>query len=186
VARARCGFTLSEVVTVVAVLAVLALILMPAGMFAGPRPAARRAACMSNMKQLVLALRLYADDWEGRYPPAGKWDRDAVRYAQSNLPRPRLWCPDVAANSVIDPARRPDVFGYGLNVSLAGARAASVSDPTRTVALFETDLPQPAAGRAGAVADPARHRGGNVYAFSDGHVKWLPTVPAFRAAMGSR
>ena len=50
----QIGFTLIELLVVIAIIAILAAILFP--VFARAREHARKAACMSNAKQLCLAL----------------------------------------------------------------------------------------------------------------------------------
>jgi prepilin-type N-terminal cleavage/methylation domain-containing protein/prepilin-type processing-associated H-X9-DG protein len=62
------GFTLVELLTVVAIIAVLAAILFP--VFARAREAARRASCQSNLKQIGLAAMQYTSDYDGCLPPA--------------------------------------------------------------------------------------------------------------------
>lgn len=64
----RAGFTLVELLTVVAIIAVLAAILFP--VFARARENARRASCQSNLKQIGLAAMQYASDYDGSLPPA--------------------------------------------------------------------------------------------------------------------
>ena len=54
------GFTLIELLVVIAIIAILAAILFP--VFAQAREAARRSACLSNMKQISTALLMYAQD----------------------------------------------------------------------------------------------------------------------------
>jgi prepilin-type N-terminal cleavage/methylation domain-containing protein len=66
--RQRSGFTLIELLVVIAIIAILAAILFP--VFAQARDAARKTACMSNMKQIGLALASYATDYEGYMPPS--------------------------------------------------------------------------------------------------------------------
>jgi len=61
------SFTLIELLVVVAIIAVLVAILLPA--LASAREAAKRTACMSNLKQLALGLEYYATDWNF-WPPA--------------------------------------------------------------------------------------------------------------------
>ena len=58
--RQRTGFTLIELLVVIAVIAVLMAILLPALQRA--REQARTAACLSNLKQIGLAMHMYAED----------------------------------------------------------------------------------------------------------------------------
>ncbi|HEY3281674.1 MAG TPA: prepilin-type N-terminal cleavage/methylation domain-containing protein [Armatimonadota bacterium] len=62
----RKGFTLIELLVVIAIIAILAAILFP--VFAQARERARATACLSNMKQIGLALSQYLGDWEDTYP----------------------------------------------------------------------------------------------------------------------
>jgi prepilin-type N-terminal cleavage/methylation domain-containing protein len=64
--RSRRGFTLIELLVVIAILAVLMALLLPA--LAGVRDKGRRAACLSNLRQMGIAIHLYADDCEGKIP----------------------------------------------------------------------------------------------------------------------
>lgn len=61
------GFTLVELLVAVGVIGVLIGLLAPA--LAGARESGRRAVCMSNVRQLVIAGEAYANDHRGRYAP---------------------------------------------------------------------------------------------------------------------
>jgi prepilin-type N-terminal cleavage/methylation domain-containing protein/prepilin-type processing-associated H-X9-DG protein len=78
----RRGFTLIELLVVIAIIAILAAILFP--VFARAREQARKAACTSNLKQLVLAFRMYADDYDG-YTPISAYFGAPKTFAPGNL-----------------------------------------------------------------------------------------------------
>jgi prepilin-type N-terminal cleavage/methylation domain-containing protein len=65
----RKYFTLIELLVVIAVISILAAMLMPALQQA--REQARAASCMSNQKNIGLALNMYTGDWDGFIPPWG-------------------------------------------------------------------------------------------------------------------
>lgn len=82
------GFTLIELLVVVAIIAVLASILFP--VFARARENARRASCMSNLKQIGLGVMMYVQDYDERYPlcydnapNAGDWKDFTEPYVKS-------------------------------------------------------------------------------------------------------
>jgi prepilin-type N-terminal cleavage/methylation domain-containing protein/prepilin-type processing-associated H-X9-DG protein len=62
VRRNTSAFTLIELLVVIAIIAILAAILFP--VFAQARESARMSSCLSNMKQLSLAMIMYAQDYD--------------------------------------------------------------------------------------------------------------------------
>ena len=62
----RTGFTLIELLVVIAIIAILAAILFP--VFARARAKSWEASCLSNMKQILLGVIMYTQDYDGFYP----------------------------------------------------------------------------------------------------------------------
>ena len=65
--QARRGFTLVEILVVLAIVSLLAALLMAA--FSRAREQGRRTTCTSNLKQIGLAMQLYTDDNSYAMPP---------------------------------------------------------------------------------------------------------------------
>ena len=138
------GFTLIELLVVIAIIAILAAILFP--VFQKVRENARRTACLSNMKQLGLAVTQYYQDYDEKsmnaWDPYGRgsgWAWQVYPYIKSTG---AFKCPD-------DAGTFPRVSSYGLNANLtkqAGSNAHGSGDgtplsqfnsPAKTVMLFE-------------------------------------------------
>ncbi len=91
------GFTLIELLVVIAIIAILAAILFP--VFAKAREKARQTACLSNTKQIGLAMMQYLQDYDSQFPPAWAW------YGQTD-PRTSTW-PWLLQSY----AKSPQIFG---------------------------------------------------------------------------
>lgn len=72
--RRRSGFTLVELLVIMAVLTLLVALLLPA--IQSTREAARRGQCQNNVRQIALALILFHDT-NGKFPPGG-WGHEWV------------------------------------------------------------------------------------------------------------
>ena len=96
----RLGFTLIELLVVIAIIAILAAILFP--VFAQARAKARQAACLSNCKQMGLAVMQYAQDYDETLPVTGNNDQCRGRWQfqiYSYVKNVQVFtCPDVPEN----------------------------------------------------------------------------------------
>lgn len=74
-ARRIAAFTLIELLVVIAIIAILAALLLPT--LASAKEKAKRAICQSNMRQAIISIHLYGDDYQNRVPSGrdnnGEW-----------------------------------------------------------------------------------------------------------------
>jgi prepilin-type N-terminal cleavage/methylation domain-containing protein/prepilin-type processing-associated H-X9-DG protein len=142
------GFTLIELLVVIAIIAILAAILFP--VFARARENARRTSCLSNLKQMGLALMQYTQDYDESYPyassggmganpPGGSWslgtDSDGFYvwgWPQILYPYHRslqvMSCPSGVGGSY---ATRPIRGNYGANrllIVLSGSTSVKLAE----------------------------------------------------------
>jgi len=79
--RSRRGFTLIELLVVIAIIGILAAMIFP--VFAQARESARKAVCLSNVKNLALAMQMYLNDNTDTLPPH-KLSADQIDYMLTN------------------------------------------------------------------------------------------------------
>ena len=88
--RAPLGFTLVELLVVIALIAILLALIM--GALARARASASAVSCCANLRQIGVALQIYAGDNAGKLPDPGQsgipWET-AIRFCDSNV----LRCP---------------------------------------------------------------------------------------------
>src|SRR5437763_1075381 len=66
--RRSAGFTLVELLVVIGIIALLISILLPT--LSKARESSKRTVCASNVRQIVYAIHLYADQYRGWAPPS--------------------------------------------------------------------------------------------------------------------
>jgi prepilin-type N-terminal cleavage/methylation domain-containing protein/prepilin-type processing-associated H-X9-DG protein len=190
--RRLTGFSLVELLVVLAVVAVLAAVLFP--VYARARASGRKATCVAQLAQIAKALRMYADDYDRTIVPA----RTAVTTSGS---RGMTWCvllqPYIGSTRVLicpsDMNPRPTAqsvcypHSYGINYLLSyntawgvASMVTSISQVQRVsdiIAFFEIRGDVEAMGSGFydhrlARLEP-RHDGFGNFAFLDGHIKGL-------------
>src|SRR5690606_10356139 len=83
--KVKKAFTLIELLVVIAIISILAAILFP--VFGRARENARRASCMSNVKQIGLAMRQYTQDYDVKYSYMSSYHSSHVRYTTPHTGR---------------------------------------------------------------------------------------------------
>ena len=153
--KRESAFTLIELLTVIAIIGILASILIP--VVSSVRASARAAVCISNLREIHMGFTLYAEDHNGRFPSGGnnnyiqfadgqqnvRWNGAIfpyiidVRDMPSAQRAPYLWDfrPNVA--TVFNcPETGPDFSGYNyksnLRVTPVGTR--------RNISMFESTV----------------------------------------------
>jgi prepilin-type N-terminal cleavage/methylation domain-containing protein/prepilin-type processing-associated H-X9-DG protein len=190
--KQKTGFTLIELLVVIAIISILASILFP--VFARARENARRTSCQSNVKQIMLGIAQYTQDYDEKYMPlyqlnpVANWTNPLDPYLKSTQ---ILNCPSNPNPSFKNVLHfNPH---YGLNILLFqvapllpsgvpdGRALASIQQPASTIILADSAdtsavAPHGIAAFAGG-ADNAtywvqyRHLETANVGFADGHVK---------------
>ena len=143
--KQKRAFTLIELLVVIAIIAILASILFP--VFARARENARRASCMSNLKQIGLGIMMYVQDYDEKYPPSNITN-EGTGYFWWQLLDPYTkstqleFCPSATSQSA------PTSLNYGANMlimrdgryfdTLPAVSMAAVAAPATTYLIMDS------------------------------------------------
>ncbi|MFQ6098016.1 MAG: DUF1559 domain-containing protein [Armatimonadota bacterium] len=179
------GFTLVELLVVIAIIAILAAIIFP--VFSRAREKARQTKCASNLRQIGMALTMYADDWDGVHTRGQFYPWTSVHTWREAIG------PYVRNREVLEcPSRGRDPYSYGYNIAYWGAGdwkdgmhgindtwpvpQSAVAEPSETVWVVDFG-PYWGCGLEYGTQEPTRrHNGGFNTLFVDGHVKWMKHI----------
>jgi hypothetical protein len=164
IGRTAAGFTLGCGLLVGTL--VLLMWLFPSHIwpFAHQGQGGRKVACLSNVKNLALALQMYLADNDDAFPRADSWCESLEDYIKN---WDVLQCPSVRDRGG---ERECD---YAFNDALGGANVSDLADPATAVAIFESDVGWNAAGDASILPAAPRHFEGDNYGCADGHATWV-------------
>ena len=148
----RKAFTLIELLVVIAIIAILAAILFP--VFARARENARRASCMSNLKQIGLGFMMYVQDYDETYPRSFYYTDEATdpNWGNSTSGNYMFWMqavyPYVKSNQIFfcpsgNSAQAHAISGnYGVNGVMiprySQLAIAAVDSPSTTYMAFDS------------------------------------------------
>jgi len=140
----RYGFTLIELLVVIAIIAILAAILFP--VFAQAREKARGITCLSNCKQIGLALNMYVQDYDESFPyciscAAPQWPRMTPQVLMDPyIKTPGVWnCPSATVgwtciyNAQLDLAEVGWSGGWLMPKSFVGKMSPTIGSNERVV-----------------------------------------------------
>lgn len=197
--EARGGFTATDLLVVIAVVALLAAIVVVP--LTKARERAALTACLSNLQQVGRGILLYADDHSATFPGpsaalAGDfwwWYKEQIKgyigvRGVSSADDIVFGCPRDRGYSDPMPFRMNPRFDYGSYVfngvtlpgvpNIAGWRVANVKEPARTLSVMEWVAHGPLSwhrSRTGKANAPFYTDAETVAAFADGHVQ-LTTI----------
>jgi prepilin-type N-terminal cleavage/methylation domain-containing protein/prepilin-type processing-associated H-X9-DG protein len=189
----RRGFTLIELLVVIAIIAILAAILFP--VFARAREKARQTSCLSNAKQIILAVMQYTQDYDECFPFYTNTYNPSTNRVWWQVIRPYIMndqvlrCPSFP-NVTVGYGWNIDYIGYGSSagVRLPPTSLADMRYPSTTLVFADKggSTPgyyRPARWTGSSPADPQLydtyapqikvHNGGANVGFADGHAKWM-------------
>jgi len=148
----KVGFTLIELLVVIAIISILAAILFP--VFARARENARRASCVSNVKQIMLGVMQYTQDYDELFPHAYTYSGGTINgtwytYTQPYLKSAQIFkCPS-DSNTILAPLSAlgdgngyPVSYGvnYWVSSDVYRISIASVQSAATTVYMSDAGL----------------------------------------------
>ncbi|MDR3709508.1 MAG: DUF1559 domain-containing protein [Capsulimonadaceae bacterium] len=138
--KPRRGFTLIELLVVIAIIAILAAILFP--VFATAREKARATACLSNEKQIGLAVVQYNADYDETEPCGFSRTNRLIGWACQLYPYVKskavFVCPsDTTPGASSSYAINNNIIGTTGSVPYPGLALSMFTAPSKTVLLAE-------------------------------------------------
>ena len=146
-------------IVVIPFIAIIMAILMPS--LARARSHAMTIVSKNKARQICLAMMMYCEENNGRFPPADNWPAALNEYINDKKILTSPFAPEAGR-------------AWAMNEQLSSRKLREIRQPHRIVLIFEVEPGSPPAGGRDLLPHEPRGPRGYVIGFVDGHTEAVP------------